>query len=156
MVHALLAVVLIGAVTHQALSLWRPAPAEVHRNIWTSFRAVRGVAYTESIALLYVLTVIGGAIIYPFYVLDAKRPLLNMGLEPVIGVFEIKEHFAILGLGLLPAYLYYWSRAGIGRPSPAGIAPDLWVRRILTLLLTVFVWWNFLVGHVVTAIRGIS
>jgi hypothetical protein len=147
LVHALLAVLLIGAVTHQALSLWRPAPADAHRNLWTSFRAVRGMAYTKGIALLYVLTVIGGGIIYPYYVLDAKKPLLNMGLEPVIGVFEIKEHFAILGLGLLPAYLYYWANGDPDR--------DLAVRRILTWALTVFVWWNFLVGHVVTAIRGI-
>jgi hypothetical protein len=94
MLHVLVAVVLIGAVTHQVFSLWRPVPAEAHRNLWKSFRSVRSIAFTKSIAVLYVLTVIGGGIVYPFYVLDAKKPLLNMGLEPVVGVFEIKEHFA--------------------------------------------------------------
>jgi len=147
MLHVLLAVVLIGALTHQVFSLWKPVPAEVHRNLWTSFRAVRSMAYTKSIVVLYVLTVIGGGIVYPFYVLDAKQTLVNMGMEPVIGVFEIKEHFAILGLGLLPAYVYYWSGAATDR--------DLWVRRILTVILALFVWWSFWIGHVVTTIRGI-
>jgi hypothetical protein len=147
MLHVLVAVVLIGAVTHQVFSLWRPVPAEVHRNLWKRFRSVRSIAFTKSIAVLYVLAVIGGGIVYPFYVLDAKKPLLNMGLEPVVGVFEIKEHFAILGLGLLPAYVSYWASAENDR--------DLAVRRILTVILALFVWWNFWVGHVVTAIRGI-
>lgn len=147
MAHVLLAVVLIGALTHQVFSLWKPLPAQAHRNLWTSFRSVRSMAYTKGIAVLYVLTVIGGGIVYPFYVLDAKQTLVNMGLDPVIGVFEIKEHFAILGLGLLPAYVYYWANAENAR--------DLLVRRILTVILALFVWWNFWVGHIVTTIRGV-
>jgi hypothetical protein len=147
MVHGLLAVVLIGAISHQAMSFWKPSPADAPRNLLARFRGVRAVAFTRSIAILYVITVIGGAVVYPFYVLDAKRPLLAMGLEPAVGVFEIKEHFAILGLALLPAYVHYWRHPGGD--------PDLRVRRTLTLLLAVFVWWNFVVGHIVTAIRGV-
>jgi hypothetical protein len=41
----------------------------------------------------------------------------------------------------------YWASAENDR--------DLAVRRILTVILALFVWWNFWVGHVVTAIRGI-
>jgi hypothetical protein len=145
--HGLLSVVLIGAVSHQALSLWKPRPAEAPRSLFASFRTVRSMAYTNSIVVLYAITVIGGAVLYPFYVLDAKKPLLDMGLNYALGVFEIKEHLAIVGLGLLPAYARYWARAECDR--------DLRVRRILTVLIAVTVWWNFVVGHVLNTMRGV-
>jgi hypothetical protein len=62
------------------------------------------------------------------------------------GSFELKEHFVTIGLGLLPAYWYYWRRP---------LAPDTartWVA--LTTILAFIVWWAFLVGHVLNNIRG--
>ena len=62
------------------------------------------------------------------------------------GVFEIKEHLAAIGLGLLPAYWVFWRR-----PLTAD---GMVARRYLTCILAFVVWWNFLVGHVLNNIRG--
>lgn len=146
MFHGFLAVILIGAVSHQALSFWKPHVGSGH-HIGTRFRAVRSSTYTNAVVLLYVVTVIGGAVVYPTYVLDVKKPLLDMDLKVAVGVFEVKEHSAIIGLGLLPAYLHYWKNAATDQ--------DLFVRRALTILIAIIVWWNFVIGHILTAIRGV-
>jgi cytochrome bd-type quinol oxidase subunit 1 len=60
-VHALLAVFTLGALTHQALSVWWPATAG-HRSLFASFRAVRAASYANTIVALYLLTATAGAI----------------------------------------------------------------------------------------------
>ena len=66
------------------------------------------------------------------------------------GVFEIKEHLIAIGLGLLPAYWQVWRQ-----PNDAQGAQTVSARRALTWLLAVFVWWGFIVGHVLNNIRGL-
>ena len=64
-----------------------------------------------------------------------------------IGLFELKEHFGGIGLGVLPLYVYTWraEQADSHRRD----------RVVLTVLLALIVWWNFIVGHVVNNIRGL-
>jgi hypothetical protein len=62
------------------------------------------------------------------------------------GAFEIKEHLAAIGLGLLPVYWVYWRQ-----PLSQGVAAT---RKYLTWILAFLVWWNFLVGHVLNNIKG--
>jgi hypothetical protein len=69
-----------------------------------------------------------------------------MEMWPQNGAFELKEHFAAVGLGLLPAYWHSWRQ-----PLEAAYAST---RAILTALLAFIVWWNFLVGHILNNIRG--
>ena len=144
-VHGLLAVALLGAITHQALSVWapvrKPAGSFVGR-----FRGVPGAAYTNAIIVLFVLTAILGAVIYPAYRLEVRIVVEQLGLRPQNGAFELKEHFAVLGLAMLPAYWYYWRQ-----PLAAEHART---RAVLTSLLAFIVWWNFLVGHILNNIRG--
>jgi hypothetical protein len=62
------------------------------------------------------------------------------------GLFELKEHFVAVGLGMLPAYWYFWRQP---------LANDyLRTRAILTSILAFIVWWSFLVGHILNNIRG--
>src|SRR4051812_34475813 len=101
-VHGLLAVVLLGAITHQALSVLG-APAA--RPPWTfvdRFRRVNGQAYATPIVLLFLVTVIGGALLYPQYRVDVRPALEDMQNSAANGIFEIKEHLAAFGIGLLP------------------------------------------------------
>jgi hypothetical protein len=74
-------------------------------------------------------------------------PFEEMSLGWAIGIFELKEHFAAIGLGILPAYIFAW------RTAPQ--SPSSWGRPSITLLLALIVWWNFLVGHVLNNIRGL-
>jgi hypothetical protein len=145
-IHGLLAVALLGALTHQALSIWWPARAG-GRNFGASFRAVRAATYTNAIIVLYALTaVIGGVLLYPTYRLTVRVLLVQLRLNVANGVFEFKEHLVAIGFGLLPAYWYYWRQ-----PLAAEAAGT---RRVLTAMLAFVVWWSFLVGHVLNNIRG--
>ncbi|MFM9972099.1 MAG: hypothetical protein ACKVQK_27270 [Burkholderiales bacterium] len=143
--HGLLAVALLGALTHQAIGAWipqnKPADSFVARA-----RGVSAPAYTGAISVLYILTAILGGIIYAEYRISARIAIEQLEYWAVSGTFELKEHFVAIGLGLLPAYAFYWRR-----PLDARHART---RAMLTLLLAFIVWWGFLVGHVVNNIRG--
>jgi len=144
-IHGLLAVALLGAVTHQAVSAcWaarQPAGAFV-----TRFRAVSAPAYANAVVLLYVLTAILGGVIYPDYRMSIRVVLEQLDMPMANGSFELKEHFAVLGLAVLPAYWCFW-RLPLAQAYASG-------RVALTLLIAFIVWWNFLVGHVLNNIRG--
>jgi hypothetical protein len=144
-VHGLLAVALLGAVTHQALSVWAPARKPAGSFVGR-FRGVPGASYTNAIIVLYGLTAIVGAVIYADYRLEVRIVVEQLGLRPQNGAFELKEHFAVIGLAMLPAYWYYWRQ-----PLAAEHART---RAVLTALLAFIVWWNFLVGHIINNIRG--
>jgi hypothetical protein len=144
--HGLLAVALLGAITHQAFSTTRPVPVS-ERSFIDKFRAVGAASYTNTIVILFVVTCIGGALLYPPYRLDVRPTLEDLDLRAANGVFEIKEHLAAIGLGLLPAYWFFWRQP----LSADGVI----ARRYLTWILAFVIWWNFLVGHVLNNIRGL-
>jgi len=147
LLHGLLAVALLGAVTHQALSVLPAAAAKRQRTFIDRFRGVNAPAYATPIVVLFVVTAIGGALLYPQYRIDVRPALEDMQNSAANGVFEIKEHLIAIGLGLLPAYWLLWQQ-----PLDAAAAT---ARRAVTWLLAFFVWWGFIVGHVLNNIRGL-
>jgi hypothetical protein len=144
-VHGLVAVALLGAITHQALGVWVPARKPAG-NFVARFRAVPGAGYANAIVVLYLLAALLGAVIYAEYRISVRTVLRQLEMRAAEGAFELKEHFAAIGLGLLPAYWYYW------RASPA--PEHARTRAVLTSILAFVVWFSFLVGHVVNNIRG--
>jgi len=146
-VHGLMAVFLLGAVTHQALSVRGSVAQTQRRSFVDKFSAVNSSMYTTPIVVLFVLTAIGGAFLYPQYRIDVRPTLEDLQFRAANGVFEIKEHMAAIGLGLLPVYAMVW------RP-PLGVAYAA-SRKYLTWILAFLVWWNFLVGHVLNNIKGL-
>ncbi len=144
-IHGLLAVALLGAVTHQAASVWMPAPRPAGGFIGR-FRAVPGAAYVNAIIILYLLTAVMGGIIYATYRIEVRVVIEQLDMWPAHGAFELKEHLAAIGLGLLPAYWCFW-RQPLAQEHAR-------TRAILTGMLAFIVWWNFLVGHVLNNIRG--
>jgi hypothetical protein len=140
--HGLLAVALLGAITHQAAAVLVPA-ARPAGTFVGRFRAVPGPSYVNAIVVLYLVTAVLGGVLYTEYRVSVRTVVEQLGVWPAHGAFELKEHFAAIGLGLLPAYWYYWRTSGHPR-----------TRTVLTVFLAVIVWWNFLVGHVLNNIRG--
>ena len=144
-IHGLMAVALLGAITHQAISVGlpgrRPADSFVGR-----VRGVKPTSYVGAIVVLYVITAILGAIIYPEYRLQVRIVVEQLGLWPAHGAFELKEHFLAVGLGVLPAYWH-------SRRQPLEPRYAL-TRAALTLMLAFVVWWGFLTGHILNNIRG--
>ena len=146
-VHGLLAVALLGAITHQAFSVTKRAGAGARRSFVDQFAGVNAAVYATPIILLFVVTCIGGGFLYPQYRLDVRPTLEDLQYRAANGVFEIKEHLAAVGLGLLPVYAVYWK-------TPL-VAAHAATRRYLTLILAFLVWWNFLIGHILNNIKGL-
>ena len=142
--HGLLAVVLLGGITHQAMSV--AFPSRNKSGIFGSFRAVSGSVYTNANIALFLAIVILGSIIYPTYRVGVRTYLENARLYQATGSFELKEQFVTVGLGMLPLYWLLWRR-----PDAAGKL----ARTAVTLILCFIVWYGFLVGHVLNNIRGL-
>ena len=146
-VHGLLAVTLLGAITHQAWSLVPRQAAAGPLSFVDRFRSVNSGAYATAVVVLFAVTAIGGGLLYPQYRLDVRTALEDQQLRAANGVFEIKEHLAAIGLGLLPTYWLFWRAPSAPEQASA--------RRYLTWLLAFIVWWNFLAGHVLNNIKGL-
>jgi hypothetical protein len=145
-IHALLAVALLGAITHQAASVWLPARKPAGSFVGR-FRSVPAASYTNAIVVLFLCTAfLGGVLIYPEFRVSVRPPLEQLGLWPALGVFDLKEHFTVVGMATLPAYWYFW--------RPPLTEQHARTRAMLTALLAFIVWWNFLVGHILNDIRG--
>ena len=145
--HALLAVALLGALTHQAASVLMPVRQTAGGgNFVARFRAVQGAGYAAAVCVLWIVTFFFGAWIYTKYRIYVRIPIEQAGFWKTQGVFELKEHLASIGLGLLPIYWYFWKNAR----EPEYDSPRKW----LTVLMAAMVWFMFLVGHIVNNVRG--
>ena len=65
-IHALLAVLLLGGITHQAIAAGWPV-AKRGQGFFNSLRGVNGMSYTNAIVILFLVTFVFGTIIYPAY-----------------------------------------------------------------------------------------
>lgn len=143
-IHGLLAVALLGAITHQtAAVLW---PATAKSSFIASFRGVAGARYTVATIVLYLVTGVLGAIIYTVYRIAVRPYLESAQLWEINGSFELKEQFATIGFGLLPLYWMVWRT-----PLESKLAS---ARAAVTSMLCFIVWYAFLVGHVLNNVRG--
>jgi hypothetical protein len=143
--HGLIAVALLGAVTHQTLSAWTPSRVQPH-SFFGRFRAVQPAGYANAIVGLYVGTALLGAVVYLYFKVDIQPDLERDRHWHALGFFDLKEDFVAIGLGLLPAYWISWRRPLADEPGRTKAA--------LTAILAFIVWWSFLVGHVVNDIVG--
>ncbi len=145
LVHGLVSVALLGAVTHQCVAvLWR-TDRKAEAGFVRRYTSVAPTGFATAICVLYVSNLLLGALLYPEYRLESRYSLEEMRLLPVVGAFELKEHWGAVGLGLLPLYWSTWRGADNAD----------WTRVMSTLTLGVIVWFAFLVGHVVNNFRGV-
>jgi len=147
LLHVLAGAALLGAITHQAFSVTRPTPTSPARSFVRRFRGVNSLAFTNVIVLLFVVNCLLGGLLYPRYRIDVRPMLEDMQLRAANGLFETKEHFAAVGLGLLPAYWFFW--------RPPLVLAYAETRKYLTWMLAFIVWWNFVVGELLNNIKGL-
>src|SRR5258708_31453887 len=134
-VHGLLAVALLGAITHQAAAVLLPA-ARPAGSFTGRFRAVPAPGYANAVAVLYVLTAVLGAIIYAEYRITIRIVLEELQLRAANGSFELKEHLAAIWLGMLPAYWWYWRQPATEARAALGSAP-------MSVFTPLVLWWHF-------------
>ena len=145
MIHGLLSMALIGALTHQAATVLR-APAPAGNSIVARFGAVKGSVYASAVTGLWIVSFLFGAWIYVKYRTYIRIPIEQEEFWKTLGAFELKEQLASIGLGLLPLYWLAWRRS-----ADKGLQA---ARKWLTLTLALFGWIALLVGHVVNNVRG--
>jgi hypothetical protein len=142
--HGLVAVALVGAMTHQTLATWAPTRVRPG-SFFGRFRTVATVAFANAIVTLYVVSSVLGALLYVYFRDDIRPTLENAGYWRTFGAFDLKEHFNAVGLALLPAYWVCWQQRADGYAR---------TRTAVTMILAFVVWWSFLVGHIINNIRG--
>jgi len=146
-VHGLVAVALLGAITHQTLAVWAPAHPRPG-SFFGRFRTLPSASFANAIVLLYAVSTLLGGIVYLDFRVDIRPGLERAGHWPALGLFDLKEHFISIGLALLPAYWVCWRQPRAGEPART--------RAALTSVLSFIVWWSFLIGHVMNNIRGFA
>jgi hypothetical protein len=145
-VHFVLAVGLLATITIQAVMVLMPARQVAGH--YAERGPVPAAAFSTLIVVLYVLQALMGAWIYVKYRTYVRIPMEAFKHWWTVGSFEFKEHVVAMGLGLLPAYWYFWRRSD---------AMDYGnVRRWVTVFLALSVWYAFLVGHVANDFRGVG
>src|SRR4029078_7199040 len=144
-VHGLVAVALLGAITHQALASWA-SPASRPGSLFGRVCTVPAASFANPVVILYVATGVLGGIVYLYFRVDIRPGLEQAGYWQTLWLFDIKEHFVSIGLALLPAYWVCWLRPLAGDSVRS--------RAILTTILAFIVWWSFLIGHVLNNLRG--
>ena len=144
-VHGLVAVVLLGAITHQTLATWASAAAKPG-SFFGRFRAVTPESFANAIVVLYLTAAALGAIVYLYFRVDVRPQLERDAHFQALGLFDLKEHFISIGLGLLPAYWVCWRR-----PLAQVLHGS---RAALTVIFAFIVWWSYLIGHVLNNILG--
>src|SRR4029077_7160302 len=130
--HGLLAVALLGSITHQAIAVVWPSRSKA--GFANAYRAVSSRVYVNANIVLFIAVAMLGGVIYPIYRVWVRTYLENARLFPAVGSFEIKEQFIAIGLGLLPFYWLVWRR-----PEPASSS----ARTAFTLMLCFYVWFGF-------------
>jgi hypothetical protein len=141
----LVAVALLGAITHQTLAAWEAAHARP-ASFFGRFRSVPSASFANAVVVLYAVSTLLGGIVYLYFRVDVRPELERAGHWHVLGFFDLKEHFAAIGLALLPAYWVCWRRPLADEPTQ--------IRTALTSILAFIVWWAFLSGHVANNIMG--
>lgn len=144
-IHGLVSMALLGAITHQAIAIWIPLATRPDTFIGR-LRAVSTDSFTNAVVVLYTLAAILGGIVYLYFRVEIKPVLEQTEHWQTITLFDIKEHFIAIGLALLPAYLVCWKMPSDKDTPRARIA--------VTMILTFIVWYGFLIGHIANNVRG--
>jgi len=145
-IHFVLALTLLAALTLQVVTVLMPA-----RQVAGGFvdrGPIPAASYATLIADVYLVQALFGAWIYIKYRTYVRVPMEELRHWWTVGAFDFKEHTIALGVGILPAYWYFWQQ-------PASTA-RAGVRKWLTVFLALGVWYALSIGHVANYFRGVG
>lgn len=148
--HGLISIVLLGAVTHQCAAAWRLGAGQ---GLWARYCKVAAPSFVGIICWSYVLSFALGALVYPEYRMVARLAFEELRLGWAVGAFELKEHWGALALAMLPLYVQSWREVTVAQGVQG---PALVQARWLTTLITLVVWYNLVIGHILNNMRGIG
>ena len=140
--HLLATFLLVGAMTHNLIIVISYLRGKFGRQKldWLYVR-VSLWAY----AVVYLI----GALIYPAYRVHMRYEYFDKELPWATGLFEVKEHWGAVGLGMF--FVYYLLRKSF---QPSEEKDKLYLYVPLCVLLNVIVWYKVVVGCYLTLLKG--
>jgi hypothetical protein len=142
LVHLFLTFLLVGGLTHNLLCVKDYVRGKFGRERLE-------LRYLKVSFWAYLAVYLLGALIYPAYRIYVRRDYFDPHVPWATGLFEVKEHWAAVGLALF--FGYYLLRRSF-RPSEE--QEKLWLYVPLTVLLNVIVWYVVVVGCWLTSLKG--
>ena len=141
--HALIAILLLGSITHNTLL--------TVRYLWGHFHKITLEKLYVKVGLIaYALTFGLGAIIYPNYRYHVRARYFDPEIPWASYLFDIKEHWAAIGL-ILFGIFYLLSR----EIDPRRHRQTLFIYVFLSLCLCLIVWFSLISGLLLTSYRSI-
>ncbi|UCD29756.1 MAG: hypothetical protein JSV03_04540 [Planctomycetota bacterium] len=146
--HALTGFAALGISLHVLYFAWRGGGFGR-----TGFRA-RARRYANITWPIYLATIITGALVYPAYMVDVRGRWLDANRPELTGLFEIKEHWAAIGLILSWAMWRYLCRSGVDEIASA--EPHFWRgHALLTFLMVICIAVNVVIGCWVVMVKSV-
>ncbi len=142
-VHALAAIALLGATTHDAVLVIGFLRGRFGRaGLERLYVRIQLVAYLATFAL--------GAVVYPAYRIYVRAAVFDRWAPWASNLFDIKENFAALGLPVVMAYA--WLRSRFDPRKDVAWRP---LYAVLGLTAAALVWFQTVAGLVLVAERGL-
>lgn len=142
-VHALLAIALLGASTHDAILV-----VGYLRGRFGRARLER--LYVRIQLATYVATFVVGSLIYPAYRIYVRAAVFDRWAPWASNLFDVKENLAALGLPVV--LVYAWLRSRFEPQRDAAWRP---LYAVLGLTAATLVWFQAVAGLVLVAERGL-
>jgi hypothetical protein len=140
--HAMTAIVLLGAATHQIVVAWRARGGRLNPRLAYIYAATTLAATVVTVAL--------GALAYPTYRYFTRGLYLDHCAVSVSKTFDVKEDLAVFALAV--AVLVWTTARRMHRHSPR-LMFDVYLGA--SVAIGAIVWFNAVSGFVITVTRGI-
>ena len=141
-VHALAAIVLVGAATHHALVALG--------YLRGAFKVRLGRIYAATVAVTWLVTFALGLVAYPAFRVAVREVYMDRHEPWASNLFDLKEHLAALGIPLVLGVLAL-SRV-IDPKLDRGLARTY---AVMTMLVAAIVWFDVISGLAITMVKGV-
>ncbi len=145
LIHAALGFGVLAITLHVLWFAWKGAGRAA---------AVRARRYAGIAWPMYLAALVSGALVYPAYMVTVRKPWLEANRPAMVGWFEIKEHWAALGLLLAWGMWRYFRKSETedmlaqGNAAWRGYA-------LIALLATICALINVIFGAWIVMIRSV-
>ncbi|OHB76747.1 MAG: hypothetical protein A2Z25_02510 [Planctomycetes bacterium RBG_16_55_9] len=143
MLHLLATFVLVGAMTHNLLIVLNYGRGKFGKKKLEHF-------YVKVSLWAYLIVYVFGTLAYPAFSINTRASLFDKTIPWATGLFEVKEHWAALGLAFI--VVYYLLRKSF---QPDEERHKLFFYVPLCLLLNLILWYKVVVGCYLALLRGI-
>lgn len=142
LMHLLATFILVGCMTHNLLGVIRYCRGKFNKQ-------KRELVFAKASLWSYVIVYIFGILIYPAFRIYVRYDYFDTDIRWATGLFEVKEHWDAVALGLL--FVYYFLRKSF---QPSEDKAKLFLYVPLCFLLNIILWYTIIVGCYLSLLKG--